>query len=243
MTLFQATQSVDLSSALQSAFDILKGSTTDVLVQSKQEFKVANGDGSIVLDLHSVGHSFSYHHHGHHGSGQGPSQGNLASLEVDIGGPGAASIAYEFSGMHVSVARVNADIAQGKWGALLNLFLHGHDHINGSSDNDYLTGHAGHETINSGAGNDTMDFSSRHDTFVFGAGLGTDEITHFATGPGHNHDIIDLQGLGVSSFADLQASHLSVVSGDVVITIGFGSITLDNVHSISDLAARDFLFS
>jgi hypothetical protein len=124
VTLFQATQPVDLTSALKSAFGILQG-TANVLVQNNQEFQVANGDGSIVLDLRSAGHSFSYHGHGHghhQGSGLGPTQGNLASLEVDIGGPGAASIAYEFSGMHVSMARVNADIAHNKWGALLSLF-------------------------------------------------------------------------------------------------------------------------
>jgi Ca2+-binding RTX toxin-like protein len=114
------------------------------------------------------------------------------------------------------------------------------DTIFGYGGNDKLLGGDGDDALNGGSNDDTLTGGAGHDTFVYDARqFGSDTITDFAAG-----DKIDLRGLGVASFSDLQP-FLSQVSGSAVIATVYGgsgeSITLTGV-ALSSLNAASFVF-
>jgi Ca2+-binding RTX toxin-like protein len=127
----------------------------------------------------------------------------------------------------------------------------GDDIIHGTAMGDHIDGGAGNDTLNGGAGNDTLTGGDGADHFVFSGaaadpgvtaagGFGQDVVTDFGAG-----DTIDLYGLSVSSFADLQ-SHIAQSGADTIISFGSGqdasSITLKNVLA-SSLTADQFNFT
>ncbi len=114
----------------------------------------------------------------------------------------------------------------------------GNDDLYGSSGDDILYGGAGNDVLYGGAGNDILWGGIGNDTFVFDLGFGNNTIYRFET----SNDIIELNGLGVSSFAQLQG-YFKQNGDDLVIDFGDGnSITLQNV-SRDDLTADVFKFT
>ncbi len=114
------------------------------------------------------------------------------------------------------------------------------DDIFGYGGNDKLLGGDGNDTLNGGSSNDALLGGAGNDVFVYDVRqYGADTIGDFASG-----DKIDLRGLGVSSYSDLQP-FLSQVSGSAVIgTIYNGSsesITLTGVP-LASLSASSFVF-
>jgi Ca2+-binding RTX toxin-like protein len=94
-------------------------------------------------------------------------------------------------------------------------------------------------TLDGGAGNDTLTGTLGADHFVFAFGNGADTITNFTHAAG---DVIDLQGTGLTSFAQLQAL---MTDHGTFTTIDFGaggSLNLAGLHP-EQLQANDFLLS
>lgn len=95
----------------------------------------------------------------------------------------------------------------------------GNDTIVGNTDNNWITG---------GAGDDIMTGGGGHDHFIFDPGSGNDLVTDFHL-RGPSADVLDVQGSGFSSVADL-LSHATV--GPQGVTIAFDaadSVTLAHV--------------
>jgi len=117
----------------------------------------------------------------------------------------------------------------------------GEDTLDGGSGDDELFGGNGAfaDTLTGGTGNDTLFGEQGADTFVFENGFGVDEIRDFALGGG---DVIDLAALtNITSFADLDANHLSQGASGAVIADGANTITLFGIDE-NDLTAGDFDF-
>jgi len=93
-----------------------------------------------------------------------------------------------------------------------------------------------HEDVLSGgiSGADTLTGGGGADVFVHAKGSAADTITDFTAG-----DRIDLAGFGFKSLADVLAVSAQIGS-NTVITIGAGSVTLDNV-AMNSLTAGDFI--
>jgi Ca2+-binding RTX toxin-like protein len=229
MTVFKATQQVSLSPATFAGIFSFLHNGSDIELANTTELKVENHADTIELDFRGSG--FTY-------GPNGPTGGTLTSLQIN---EPSGSIAYKFSGMAVSIEAVSDDVHAGQFGAILSLFLHGHDTITGSPFADHLVDLGGHDRITGGAGNDTMSGGNGYDTFVFRAGFGNDVINHFIAGSVANHDTIELHSiLGLHSFAQVKA-HETIVSGHVVISDTSGdSIALTNVHTKAALTAADF---
>lgn len=73
--------------------------------------------------------------------------------------------------------------------------------------------------------------------FVFRTGFGNDKILDFQIGDAVNHDVLDLQGLGFTSFADVP-SHTDL-GANAVIHAGPDAVTLQGVTK-ADLQAHTF---
>ena len=88
---------------------------------------------------------------------------------------------------------------------------------------------------------DTLEGGLGNDTFFFAANAGDDVINDFAASAGIE-DIIALQGLGFTNFADVTAA--ATQSGaDTVIDLGTdGSITLVGIN-VASLNQDDFSFA
>jgi len=117
----------------------------------------------------------------------------------------------------------------------------GNDVLIGGDGRDEMHGGAGFDTITSGEGNDTITGDFNADTFIFSDGHGQDRIDDFeALNPFERIDLSDVSA--ISSFADLQANHLSQSGSYAVIDTGGGNaIALRNV-AIADLGIDDFIF-
>lgn len=117
----------------------------------------------------------------------------------------------------------------------------GADFIFGNAGNDTILGGDGDDTLNGGGNNDALSGGAGNDVFTYDLRqFGTDTIGDFASG-----DKIDLRGLGVASFSDLQP-FLSQVGGSAAITTVFAgfteSITLTGVP-LASLGASSFVFN
>jgi len=116
----------------------------------------------------------------------------------------------------------------------------GNDTLRGNGQNDDISGGVGFDVLDGGNGNDMLTGGGNADIFVFGNGFGTDVITDFEAL--NAAEKIDLSLVsGITTFADLQANHLSMVGADTVITDGGNTITLTGVN-MADLDASDFIF-
>ena len=104
----------------------------------------------------------------------------------------------------------------------------------GNSLNNIITANSGNDRIIAGIGNDILAGGSGNDTFVVSAGDGVDEIQNF-----HAGDLVALQGLNFSGFADIQAA-MTQSGTDTVLNLGGGqSITFDNT-TIGSFNAAEF---
>lgn len=105
--------------------------------------------------------------------------------------------------------------------------------LSGYAGSDYLNGGAGNDTLRGGTGNDTLVGGSGADVFVFDSGR--DRITDFQ----NNVDSImiddSLWGGGARTVSQVLAS-AKVVDGDVVLTFGSHSLTIDGLTSVRALA-------
>ena len=116
----------------------------------------------------------------------------------------------------------------------------GDNTLYGGNDNDVLRGFAGFDVLIGGLGNDRLQGDFNADTFIFSNFFGQDIITDFDALS--NFERIDLAAVtNITSFADLQASHLVQSGANAVIVDGANTITLLNV-SVADLDANDFIF-
>ncbi len=115
----------------------------------------------------------------------------------------------------------------------------GNDELRGEGGNNYLDGGDGNDVLWSGWGDDVLKGGAGDDTFVYYDGLvGNDVILDFET----SGDTIELNYLGVSSFAELQGC-FEQKGDDLVIDFGDGnSITLKGINQ-DDLTADDFKFT
>jgi Ca2+-binding RTX toxin-like protein len=116
----------------------------------------------------------------------------------------------------------------------------GVDVLTGGVGNDIMFGDAEADRLEGGAGNDFMVGGTGNDTFVFRAGSGADIILDFTAGVSAN-DVIELAGLGVSSFAELLA-RITDLNGSATISFADGSLLSLNGVARAQLAADDFAF-
>lgn len=140
-----------------------------------------------------------------------------------------------------------ADMVRAGRGDDIALGGHGRDALFGDGGDDTLGGQGGRDTLFGGRGNDTLNGGNRNDTltggtgedtFVFEENSGRDVIVDFRSG----HDVIDVSGIGVENFDDIEmatqdknwGSKIDFGGGDKLILLGVDESTLD---------ASDFLFA
>jgi len=115
----------------------------------------------------------------------------------------------------------------------------GADAVIGGTGADTITGGSGADLIDGGGGNDVLTGGLGADVFLVRATSGAATITDFSHAQG---DKIDLSALGTfASLSDVQA-HAVQSGADTVITVGTGTLTLQNVL-LSSLTGSDFTFS
>ncbi|MCP3966599.1 MAG: hypothetical protein GY718_09655 [Lentisphaerae bacterium] len=112
----------------------------------------------------------------------------------------------------------------------------GNDVLYGEAGNDTLYGGAGDDVLNGGEGDDRLDGGGGNDTFVFDPNFGNDRIVDFWNGD----NIIELNGLGVSSFEELQGY---MQESRFAVKIDFGDGNSIIVSGVSELTADDFKFN
>ncbi|MCJ8325164.1 MAG: hypothetical protein HRU29_11895 [Rhizobiales bacterium] len=125
----------------------------------------------------------------------------------------------------------------------------GDDQIYGTTGDDIITSQAGDDTVFGYGGDDQIDLGNGDDfamggigddTFIFRTNLGHDIIGDFNAGSAFG-DIVKLEGLGVSSYSQLQ-TYMSEWAGTTYIDFDANnSITLEGV-TMASLNADDFNF-
>lgn len=117
----------------------------------------------------------------------------------------------------------------------------GNDTIYGGSGNDTLEGAGGFDTLDGGHGHDILTGGGNWDVFVFRDNGGNDTVADFDVA--NAFERIDLSGVSaITSFADLDANHLTQDGNDAIISDGSGTtIRLTGVDE-TDLSAGDFIF-
>jgi len=115
------------------------------------------------------------------------------------------------------------------------------DVVQGDSGNDFIVGNLGNDTLYGGSGNDTLRGDAGDDLLFGGAGK---DVFYFGKNSGHDviadfskFDQIDVRGLGLSSFADVQAHLTSHGDG---LTLTANGTTIDILH-VTHLTAADFI--
>ncbi|WP_299629338.1 calcium-binding protein [uncultured Tateyamaria sp.] len=124
------------------------------------------------------------------------------------------------------------DLGNGGRGNDTILGGHGDDTLIGAQGDDVLLGGRGADSILGGNGDDTLTGGDDADVFVFFASQGADVITDFTIG----EDLIQLGGV-TSHFGALNMHQEGV---DVVITLSFGTLLLENTD-INALSADSFV--
>ncbi|MEE2818744.1 MAG: calcium-binding protein [Pseudomonadota bacterium] len=110
------------------------------------------------------------------------------------------------------------------------------DVLKGNGGKDRLFGGKGQDTLDGGVGNDLLNGGRGADTFVFSKGK--DRLAGFG-----DNDFIDLRKAdGIDSFEDLQASHISIENGHLVIEDDAGNTLTILNRGLSDISAEDFIF-
>ncbi|WP_210202120.1 family 16 glycosylhydrolase, partial [Methylobacterium sp. V23] len=114
----------------------------------------------------------------------------------------------------------------------------GNDTLNGGAGHDKLSGGLGNDVLWGGSGSDTLMGADGADTFVFKSGdSGSAFIGDFQAGV----DKLDVGGLGLTSFSDVQAHASTSKEGNLIITAGAEKLILQNIK-LAQLSAGDFKF-
>lgn len=113
--------------------------------------------------------------------------------------------------------------------------------LDGGPGDDVLSGGLSPDVLIGGKGDDMLEGGEGHDTFVFEGRFGSDIIADFECGQGEEGDTIDLSGLGITTFDDLQG-HISQADIGAVIAFQGGSITLIGIDQ-AQLTADCFQFA
>ena len=175
----------------------------------------------------------------------GDSDGNL------INGLGGDDDLYGNGGDDLMLGGSGSDFMEGGDGNDELRGEDGDDGMNGNAGNDILLGGAGNESfITGGAGDDVIEGGSGddyflsggtgNDVFVFKPDFGYDTIVDFEAGAGTD-DVLKLEGLGVSTFADLLAISIQQSDGTLVEVDADNSVLLEGVNK--DRPARRRLAS
>jgi Ca2+-binding RTX toxin-like protein len=106
----------------------------------------------------------------------------------------------------------------------------GSDLLFGGKGNDSLSGGTGSDVLNGGKGNDVLTGGAGADFFSFAGSSGDDTITDWSAG-----DTLVLRGVNADDA--WIAAHASVVGGNVVIDLGWATITLDGINNVGYLQA------
>lgn len=169
-----------------------------------------------------------------------------AGDDVLIGGAGADALdggagtdLADYSG---SSAGVTVDLAAGTGagGDAEGDSLSGIENLTGSAHDDVLRGDAQDNVLRGGAGNDVLFGGAGDDIFHFEAGFGDDVISDFTAGPASG-DVIELQGLAITSFAALVAAATEDGADTVLDLGGAGAIRLTGI-GLADLHESDVRF-
>lgn len=113
----------------------------------------------------------------------------------------------------------------------------GNDILDGEAGNDFLIGGAGNDVFLGSAGNDISRGEAGRDVFVMQLGNQGEYVQDFTRG----EDRVELVGLGITSFAQLQA--LMTQSGsDTVINFGGGDFMVLQNITATTLTGADFGF-
>ena len=166
------------------------------------------------------------------GGGEDTLRGRGGNDTLD-GGTGADRL-YGGHGDDTLGGGLGDDLLRGHAGDDLLRGHSGADVLEGGGGADRLLGGYGDDRLVGGAGNDVLTGHGGSDLFVFSGWFGTDRVTDFA----HGEDLLDLQGLGLSGFGDVQARQ---DGGNVRLEFASGTIILENV-ALADLDSSDFLF-
>lgn len=121
--------------------------------------------------------------------------------------------------------------------------IHGHegnDILVGGAGSDLIFGDDGDDNINLGSGDDFTLGGAGNDTFTFNANLGHDIIGDFIGGAGVS-DVIKIEGLGITTYAELQLL-MSEFNGTTYIDFDANNSVILNDVTMSSLNADDFLF-
>lgn len=196
-------------------------------------FTIENLRGSLGNDLlyGDDGANVIYGGDGNDNIGGGGGADTLdGSTGADTIDGGAGSDTLDFSGAFGGVS-VSLRANVGYWNAAEGDLYANVENVKGTAFNDYFEGNDGANTF-AGNGGD--------DLFTVRSGFGTDVITDFVGNGSASGDRIQFTDGMFANFADLTA-HSSQVGGNVVITLGANTLTLQNV-SLASLHASDFLF-
>jgi Ca2+-binding RTX toxin-like protein len=117
----------------------------------------------------------------------------------------------------------------------------GIDVLYGHAGNDTLSGGGGADILNGGTGNDTLTGGGGADHFVFRTGDGLDTVVDFSAS-GIAHDVLELHGYGVTTFAGLQPFMTQSGTDTLIAFDDQNHILLHNV-TMTQLSAGDFILS
>lgn len=172
----------------------------------------------------------------------------LTQKDADfVDGNGGADLIFSGAGDDTVLGGFGSDTIFGGTGEDMLLGGRGHDSIFGGAGNDVIKGEWGRDNIFGGAGNDMIEGGKALDTLVGGAG---DDLFIYSTGDRKDtildfdgeHDMIDLSGLGITGFDDVEAAAkdrpfgttLKFGKGDKLVLLGV---------DVEDLDADDFIFA
>ncbi|MDB5438919.1 MAG: hypothetical protein JWM33_1346 [Caulobacteraceae bacterium] len=120
-----------------------------------------------------------------------------------------------------------------------NMLIYGASSGVGNAQDNIIAGAAYSQTIDGGVGDDVLTGGKDGDTFVFHAGSGHDIVTDFNAAEG---DRIQLQGVGLASFAQVQAA-LTQDGADAILHLAGGdAVRLLNTQA-AGLTANAFNFT
>lgn len=108
--------------------------------------------------------------------------------------------------------------------------------LRGNAGSNILSGNGGIDTLFGGKGNDDLFGGSGLDYFTFRKGAGHDVVKDYAA------DMLDLtQWNAITSFKDMMEHHVHFEGGDMIISAGDDSLTLENVTK-ADLVSSHVYF-
>lgn len=123
------------------------------------------------------------------------------------------------------------DVVLGRGGADVIFGQGGNDTVIGHKGADVLNGGGGDDLLDGGAGADQLTGGKGADSFVFATGYDVDTVVDFR----NNQDRIDVSGLGVSSFSEIEdaivakntGTLLNFGGGDRLLLLGIDEARLD----------------